>query len=489
MCPSDEAMGSVLVVDDDFVLCELVATILEREGYQPLVCTNPFETMQISEKGRVELAFVDINLPGIDGLELAAVLKQHNPACEIVIMTGYGTFDNAVQAIKVGVHDYLTKPFSGAQITFCLNRFQERRAYKEQIRITEQRYFDLVQNLPLVIFVLRKDFQLDFINQSCHEMFGYTPEEAMSHSEWLLDRIHPKGRESLSRLFQMALNSGKQLLSVETRFVHKRGHTIHGLVTSVPSSESHPDRLEGLIVNITDRVLMEKALVQKEKLKTLGAISAELAHEIRNPLTSIGGFARRMQRSFPNSLEAGIILTECCRLERLVNKIRDYVSPVDLQYKEFSVNDLVARCLDLLSLEMEKKQLKCHLSQGPNIKNILVDSDILLQVFINLVRNAVSAMQKGDCLDVAIFESAQNIHIEFKNPSSEAIAMDQESLFLPFDEGGRSLGLPLCYRLVKSMGGVLSFVQEKSNVTFTVSIPRHQMSSDLAQNEEDATRQ
>lgn len=485
MCPSDATKGRILVVDDDDTLCSLIASFLEVEGYQPLVCGNPFEAIEISRQEGVDLAFVDINLPEIDGLKLAAILKEQDPACEVIIMTGYGTFNNALQAIKVGVHDYLTKPFSTAQITFCLSRLQERRVYRERTRRAEQHYFDLVQNLPLVIFVLRKDLQLDFVNQSCHEMFGFTPEEAMDHSGWLLDRVHPQDRERLSHLFRIAFASGKQSLSIESRFVHKRGHVIHGLVKSVPSFERDPDRLEGLIVNITDRVLNEKALVQKEKLKTLGAISAELAHEIRNPLTSIGGFARRIQKNHPHSPEAGIIVNECCRLERLVNKIRSYVSPVDLHYQEYSVSDLVERCLDLLSLEMEKKQLKYQLSQKPGLQDVLVDSDILLQVFINLVKNAVGAMEKGDCLRIDIFESAQNIHIEFMNPSRETSAINQENLFLPFEEGGRSIGLPLCYRLVKSMGGVLSFAQEKDSVTFTVSLPKHQLPPGLASNRED----
>lgn len=485
MCPLDATKGKILVVDDDPTLCSVIASILEEEGYQPIVCGSPFEALSRTQQETVDLAFVDINLPEIDGIKLAALLKEHDPLVEVIIMTGYGTFDNALQAIKVGVHDYLTKPFSLAQITFCLSRFQERRAYKERTRRAEQHYFDLVQNLPLVIFVLRKDLQLAFVNQSCYEMFGFTAQEAMDHSGWLLDRVHPQDRDRLSHLIRIAFAGGKQPLSIESRFVHKRGHVVHGLVKSVPSFERDPDKVEGLIVNITDRVLSEKALVQKEKLKTLGAISAELAHEIRNPLTSIGGFARRMQKNHPHSLEAGIILSECCRLERLVNKIRNYVSPVDLHYQEYSVNDLVLQCLDLLSLEMEQKQLKYHLSQKPGLQEVLVDSDILLQVFINLVKNALGAMEKGDCLEVRIFESTQNIHIEFTNPSRETKTINPENLFLPFEEGGRSIGLPLCYRLVKSMGGVLSFTQEKDRVTFTVSLPKHQLSPELSSSRED----
>ena len=87
------------------------------------------------------------------------------------------------------------------------------------------------------------------------------------------------------------------------------------------------DRLQGMIVDITDRVFLEKAVVQKEKLRILGSISAEVAHEIRNPLVSIGGFARRLRKRFPELPEGDIILRESERLEKMLKRIAEYLYP------------------------------------------------------------------------------------------------------------------------------------------------------------------
>lgn len=468
----------VLVVDDDPSVSNIMAEMLRIEGYEPITCLDPLKAIEIAKRELPDLAFIDINMPGMDGLQVATILKEHTPGCEIVIMTGYGTFDNAVQAIKVGVQDYLTKPFHRSQLAFCLNRFRERRAIKERMRLAEERYFDLVQNIPLFIYVMRKDFQLDFASRGCKGIFGYTPEEAVNDPKWFSNRIYPEDRTRVLCLFDQAFDTFGESLSVECRFLHKKGHVIYSLVQTIPFADSEGQRnspsLQGIVVNITDRVFLERALVQKEKLKTLGAISAEVAHEIRNPLVSIGGFARRLQKNHPDSPEASIILRECQRLEKLLNKIRNYLRPVEVHYREYFVNDLILDSLDLLSPEIGQRQVDPHLDE--ELSSVFVDSEVLQQVFINLIRNALEGMQPGGTVTIRSFESNDHIHVEFKNVSPRAKAIDPESLFLPFDEGGQSIGLPLCYRLVKNMGGLLSFLQEGNHAIFTVSLPKCRLS-------------
>lgn len=468
------ATPKILVVDDDPSVSSTMAEMLRVQGCEPTVCMHPLEAIEISKRELPDLAFIDINMPDMDGLELATLMKQHNPACDIVIMTGYGTFRNAVQAIKIGVQDYLTKPFHLSQLTFCLNRFRERIAIKERMRVAEQRYFDLVQNIPLFIYVLRGDFQLDFASQGCKGIFGYTPDEAISNPNWFTDLIYPEDRHRVTCLFQEAFETCGQPFSVECRFVHKKGHVVYGLVQTLPytglGDDSNPTSLQGIIVNITDRVFLERALIQKEKLKTLGAISAEVAHEIRNPLVSIGGFARRLQKKHPESNEAGIILRECHRLEKLLNKIRNYLKPVEVRYREYMVNDLIIDCLDLLSPEIGPKQVVTYLDD--DLSSVFVDTEVLQQVFINLIRNAMEGMQPESKISIRSFESDGHVHVELTNASSRTKPIDPEELFLPFDEGGKSIGLPLCYRMIKNMGGLLSFSQEGNNVIFSVSLPK-----------------
>ncbi|MCJ7538705.1 MAG: PilZ domain-containing protein, partial [Desulfobacterales bacterium] len=262
----------------------------------------------------------------------------------------------------------------------------------------------------------------------------------------------------------------------EFRLIHKRGHPIPVLVKSIPfswsqESEVH-DRIEGYMVDISERVFLEKALVQREKLKTLGAISAEVAHEIRNPLVALGGFARRLQKRFPELTECDIILRETERLEKLLDRIRNYLRPVDIIQEDCSVNSIIQECVDLLSPEMDRRNIACDLALNPSVPLVTVDPDILKQVLINLLRNALEAMEQEKGLFVKTYESGKHLHIDLKNSISKPIVKNPEVLFLPFDEGGQSIGLPLCYQLVKNMGGLLTFSQGSNNMTFTISLPK-----------------
>jgi len=463
-----------MVVDDDISICELLEEAIMAKGYKPLICNHPEEALATSERETFGLAFVDINLPAMSGLDLATKLKGHDPQREIVFITGFGTFDSAVRAIKIGAYDYLRKPFSINDFNLCLKRFQEREALKEKVRLAEQRYFHLVQNIPLLIYVLRRDLRLDFINDACSEMLGFTPDEAIHIPNWLIDRVCSNDRERIKTLIQSALDPGGTSFSTECRLIRKNGNMIHTILKSIPhfQVDNKVDHLECIMVDITDRVFLEKAVVQREKLKTLGSISAEVAHEIRNPLVSIGGFARRLQKKNPQLTEGAIILNEAQRLEKMLDRIMDYLKPVEISTEECSINEVMNYCVKLLSPAFRMNEIIYHLDLSQGLPTVYADRDMLTQVFINLIRNAINGMEKGGNLFIKTSESDQNLHVDIRNQILQKKAEDPEKLFLPFDEGGESIGLPLSYKLVRNMGGLLSYEHEGDYSLFTVSLPK-----------------
>jgi len=253
---------------------------------------------------------------------------------------------------------------------------------------------------------------------------------------------------------------------------HKEGYPIWVSLSVEPvrARDGTITESRSMVIDISDRKRLETALIQKEKLNTLGTIAAEVAHEIRNPLVSIGGFARRLQKKFQDLHEIDIILREVKRLEDLLARLRNYLSPVDIQPKKCSVNAIIKDCLGLLLPDTEGKRVLCQLDLDPRQSVIYSDTDILTQIFINLIRNASEAMSEGGIFFIRTFEDNQNLYIEFKNRFSALKIKDPEILFMPFSEGGQSIGLPLSYRLLKNMGGNLSFTEKKDHVIFTVSL-------------------
>ena len=224
------------------------------------------------------------------------------------------------------------------------------------------------------------------------------------------------------------------------------------------------------MVDITDRVELERFVVQEEKLKTLGAISAEVAHEIRNPLFSIAGFAHRLQARLPENREAGIILSEARRLEDILDKISTYLHPVDLRPRLCSLRAIVTAALDFLAPEFIARSLVADAELAASLPDLRLDPDLLTQAVTSLVRFAASRVTVGQSIRLTTSRHSRYAHLDVAFTPTRSV-IDPEVLFLPFEEGDERMGLPLSYRIVKNMGGSLTFAQHGSEAAFTLQLP------------------
>lgn len=464
----------ILVVDDDVVLSDLLADFFLEQGHEPTICNNPIQALETFKKICFDLVFIDINMPEMNGLELAIRLKQINPSIEIIFMTGYGSFDNAVQAIKIGAYDYLRKPFVLNELKLCLKRFQERRKLIEQADKATEHYFQLVQNIPILIVSMDKDLNLIFINKACKTILGYSVDEAISDPEWFLKRIYTKDYEHIKANLISAFQSNNRSFAMECTLIHRDGHMIHTIISSIPSTVTikSPEikSIEYMIMDITDRILIENETVQREKLKLLSAVSEEVVHEFRNPLTSIGGFARRIQKKFPASTEGDIILTECKRLESLLYRLTEYLKPIEVNFHKFSVKDLITDCVESIRNEFDKSGITFEIIFLASTTTIVTDNDLLKRIILGLIKNSIKEMPQGGILHIKTFEQGNKYNIEFKNTESKI--KDPDSCLMPFNEANHCNDLPILFRLAKNMGGILSFRQEDDSMIFTISLQR-----------------
>ncbi len=103
--------GSILVVDDEPHICESVARALARSGYEVRTAANAFQALEELGNQSVDLVLCDIRMPEMDGMQLLSKIKESDPSIAVVMITGYGSIESAVSAIKAGADDYVTKPF------------------------------------------------------------------------------------------------------------------------------------------------------------------------------------------------------------------------------------------------------------------------------------------------------------------------------------------------------------------------------------------
>lgn len=346
-----------------------------------------------------------------------------------------------------------------------------------QLREAETRYFTLIQNLPIVIFGLAADLRVDFINQTSLHALGYAPAEAMA-PDWFLSGVHPEDRPRVRETLAQAFDSAGAPFNLEFRFKHKKGYLLHLAARSIPAAPwlsgpvLAPVRIEGVISDVTERYFLDKVLRNKEKLNMLGAISEEMAHEIRNPLMALGGFARRLHDKHPDLHEVEIILEQAKRLEQLLDRIRSYLQPLSVQRQECQVNAVLTFCLDLLSATLDKRGLKPCLELDQALDPILSDQDILTQIFANCIANAAAAVGPGGSLTLKTYETKEHQAVDIVIAPLAVAVSDPERLFLPFDSDAETFNLAVSSRLVKNVGGLVSFKQADGVATVSVLLPK-----------------
>ena len=130
--------GKILIVDDETVVRDSLGKWFSSEGYQARPVAGAREALESIQNTEYDVALIDIKMPGMDGMELQARLREADPELTVIIMTGYASVETAVQALKHGAYDYITKPVDPDELSHLVsNAMEHRRARREVVRLRE----------------------------------------------------------------------------------------------------------------------------------------------------------------------------------------------------------------------------------------------------------------------------------------------------------------------------------------------------------------
>ncbi len=152
----------VLIVDDDRIILDSLGEFLRFEGYAVMTARSFTEAMRTVDQDTVELIICDVNMPGGNGFELLHAVRKRAPETAIIMMTGYGTIESAVEAIKMGAYDYLTKPIIDDELKLCTERALAQQAIVRENRVLKERLLrrDGIANIIGQDYRMRKVFDL-----------------------------------------------------------------------------------------------------------------------------------------------------------------------------------------------------------------------------------------------------------------------------------------------------------------------------------------
>lgn len=266
--------------------------------------------------------------------------------------------------------------------------------------------------------------------------------------------------------------SGDRVLGIINVYVkegHKRSSGEESFLASVAST------LAGIIQHNRsehEKEHLQAQLAQAEKLAALGRFTANVAHEIRNPLTAIGGFARRLDKAIPERTKekeyANFIISEVARLEGILKNVLTFSRDVSPQLEEYDIHEIIDRVLKMREEICREKSVSIHKSYS-DLPPILVDNAQLHEAVENLVLNAIDSMPRGGSLTVAtnkeVHDGIPYVYVRVHD-SGTGIPEDKLNLiFEPFyttkvADKGTGLGLSITKKVVEDHGGFMKVESE-----------------------------
>lgn len=337
-----------------------------------------------------------------------------------------------------------------------------------------------VENTNEAFVTIDKNHKVLFFNKAAEKTFGYGRDEVIGHD---LDMIMTPGcsrdhRQAVERYVKTRVPS---LIGHVTEIVaaRKDGETFTASISFSVSEVDGKLYFTGIVRDLTETKALQEQITRSERLAALGQVVAEITHEIKNPLMMIGGFARQLIRHSKDEksiTKLDIIADEVARLESLIKELRELYLPRVINIEEIDLNGLLWEVYSLVKDDCERKRIRAEIKTEKDPVNIKGDKFRLKQVFLNLIKNSMEAMENGGHLSVQSKVTGDLVEITIADDGCGIPEDDQEKIFSPFfttKKHGTGLGLSISRSIIQEhSGSYLSLKSRGSEGTvFKVTMP------------------
>jgi PAS domain S-box-containing protein len=357
---------------------------------------------------------------------------------------------------------------------------------QEQNIKSEEKYRSLFNNDPNPIFIVDRDnFEILDINERARECYGYTSDELCGMS--FLKLGNPDDREVEYGFRHLALE--QSILLDKRRHFRKNGRTFYVNISVSHAQYGDSDVLIATTTDVTESIERETQLIQASKMTTLGLMAAGMAHEINQPLNVIqicaDYFLKMLKKGKPVPEEdlrtmSNDIISNVARASGIIRHVRHFARQSDVVTSQVNINAPIGDVFKVLGHQIKVHQIELDLKLAPDIPYIMADHNRLEQVFINLVTNAIDAMdEKAEQPEYK--KMAKRLHIETYTEGNtvsatvtdNGIGMSEEvknKLFEPFFTTkkvgkGTGLGVSISYGIIKDYQGTINIDSKEGRGT------------------------
>ncbi|MCD4790222.1 MAG: response regulator [Bacteroidales bacterium] len=433
---------SVLFVEDEHLLRAIYERILNKLVTKLYIAENGKEGLELYRKHHPDLIITDIMMPVMDGLEMIEEIRKKDNNVRLVILSAYGETEYFIDAIKIGVNNFLLKPVETKKLILHVEELAKGILLEREVKDQERKRKKAEENLKELNEELEKRI-----------------EERTIDLKWeIKERIQ-------------AENELKELnLTLENRVKEE----------------------------LKKRQEQQRFLIQKSKLESMGELAAGIAHEINQPLGGISmGLDNILFKQSLNNISEEYLTTkinalfeDIDRIRQIINHVRVFSRDQQVAVSEVvDINDVIHDALSMVSKQYNNYNIKINLNLDKKNCQTIGNKYRIEQVVLNLLSNAKYAVEEKQkkqnnedyikTITINSFIENNNIIFEIKDNGIGISQKHMDNIFDPFFttkdvKDGTGLGLSITYGIVNEMKGQIS-VESKTNkfTKIKISLPRY----------------
>jgi PAS domain S-box-containing protein len=428
------------------------------------------------ERGEFDLVITDYQLRWIDGIQVLRRIKARKPDCPVIMFTGTGSEEIAVEAMRAGLDDYVLKSpkhFARlpASVQLALERAEQRRALKE----AETRYRSLFEGVPVGLYQSTPEGQFIEVNPAMVKMLGYPDWSALLDISTAELYVHSEDRQRWKEL----ISSTGIILNFEAQFYRFDGTIIWARDTAhmVRGSSGQLLYYEGSMEDITEHKRLEEELLQAAKLESLAVLAGGIAHDFNNILTAILGNISVAKQYVQNETVLAAILEDAekasTRARSLTQQLLTFSKEGTPTKRTTSIAEIIR---DSASFALRGAKTRCEFVLAPDLSAVEADEGQISRVIHNLILNADQAMTGGGLVrihaeNVNIADSAEltikpgkYVRISIQDHGIGIPEEHLDQIFDPFfttKPSGSGLGLATTFSIIRKHDGVITVESER----------------------------
>jgi two-component system sensor histidine kinase HydH len=333
----------------------------------------------------------------------------------------------------------------------------------------------LVEHMPVGIVAVDSDERVMVFNDTAEKLLDRTSTEVIGKPS---TEILPPACQAMLK----ELESGRPIVEKEFECMVSEGRTVPLEVIAAVLKDDE-GKLIGriaLLRDLSELQHLRKEVERSQRLAAVGSLAAGVAHEIRNPLSSLKGFAtyfRQRYSGVPDDVKvADIMIQEVDRLNRVITELLEFSRPMELKRKGTDLAGLVRHVLRTVEGQAREKEITVKTALSSGFPEAFIDPDRMTQVFLNLFLNALAAMEKGGALSVSVTRhDGGSLRVTVTDSGAGIRKEDLGRVFDPYyttKPSGTGLGLAIVHRIVEAHGGEIRLESEPGKgTTFTILLP------------------